>query len=67
MGLKGKLPTFISNFLSDREFNVRVNSTYRAPTLTESTLYIGQESNGFKKPCKVSIDHPFHGLTYATS
>jgi hypothetical protein len=22
MGLKGKLPTFISNFLSDREFNV---------------------------------------------
>jgi hypothetical protein len=28
MGLKGKLPTFISNFLSDREFNVRVNSTY---------------------------------------
>jgi hypothetical protein len=28
MGLKGKLPIFISNFLSDREFNVRVNSTY---------------------------------------
>ena len=28
MGLKGKLPNFISNFLSDREFNVRVNSTY---------------------------------------
>ena len=28
MGLKGNLPTFISNFLSDREFNVRVNSTY---------------------------------------
>jgi len=28
MGLKGKLPTFISNFLSDREFDVRVNSTY---------------------------------------
>jgi hypothetical protein len=27
-GLKGKLPNFISNFLSDREFNVRVNSTY---------------------------------------
>jgi hypothetical protein len=22
IGLKGKLPTFISNFLSDREFNV---------------------------------------------
>ena len=28
MRLKGKLFTFISNFLSDREFNVRVNSTY---------------------------------------
>jgi hypothetical protein len=28
MGLKGKLPNFISNFLSEREFNVRVNSTY---------------------------------------
>ena len=28
IGLKGNLPTFISNFLSDREFNVRVNSTY---------------------------------------
>jgi hypothetical protein len=28
MGLKGKLPNFISNFLSDRRFNVRVNSTY---------------------------------------
>ena len=28
MGLKGNLPNFISNFLSDREFNVRVNSTY---------------------------------------
>ena len=28
MGLKGNLPTFISNFLSDRDFNVRVNSTY---------------------------------------
>jgi hypothetical protein len=25
MGLKGELPNFISNFLSDREFNVRVN------------------------------------------
>jgi hypothetical protein len=29
MWLKGKLPIFISNFLSDREFNVRVNSTFR--------------------------------------
>jgi hypothetical protein len=28
MGLKAKLPNFISNFLSDREFNVGVNSTY---------------------------------------
>jgi hypothetical protein len=28
MGLNGKLPNFISNFLSDREFNVRVNLTY---------------------------------------
>ena len=28
MGLKGKLPNFISNFLSDTEFTVRVNSTY---------------------------------------
>ena len=28
MGLKGNLPTFIPNFLSDREFNVGVNSTY---------------------------------------
>ena len=28
MGLKCKLPNFISNFLSYREFNVRVNSTY---------------------------------------
>jgi len=25
MGLKGKVPTFISNFLSEREFKVRVN------------------------------------------
>jgi len=28
IGLKSKLPTFISNFLCDKEFNVRVNSTY---------------------------------------
>jgi hypothetical protein len=28
MRLKGNLSTFISNFLSDREFNARVNSTY---------------------------------------
>jgi hypothetical protein len=28
MGSKGKLRNFISNFLSDREFNVRVNLTY---------------------------------------
>jgi hypothetical protein len=28
MGLKGKLPNFISNLLTDREFNVGVNSTY---------------------------------------
>jgi hypothetical protein len=28
MGLKGNLHIFISNFLSDSEFNVRVNSTY---------------------------------------
>ena len=28
MGLKGNLPNFISNFLSDRHFNVRVNSTF---------------------------------------
>jgi hypothetical protein len=28
MGLKGSLHTFISNFLSDKEFNVSVNSTY---------------------------------------
>ena len=28
MGLKGNLHTFISSFLSDREFNVRVNSAY---------------------------------------
>jgi hypothetical protein len=28
MGLKGNLSTFISNFLSDRAFNVGVNSTY---------------------------------------
>jgi len=27
MGLKCELPTFISNLLSEREFNVRVNST----------------------------------------
>ena len=31
MGLKGRLPTFISNFLSDREFKVRVNSTLSDP------------------------------------
>jgi hypothetical protein len=35
--------------------------------LTESTLYIGQESIDFKKPNKASIDHPFHGFTHATS
>ena len=28
MGLKGKVPTFISNFLSEREFKVRVNLIY---------------------------------------
>ena len=28
MRLKGRLPTFIANSLSDREFNVSVNSTY---------------------------------------
>ena len=28
MGMKGKLPNFISNFLFGREFNVRVKSTY---------------------------------------
>jgi len=27
MGLKGKLPNVIPNFLSEREFNVRINST----------------------------------------
>ena len=27
MGLKGNMPNFISNFLSNRQFNVRVNST----------------------------------------
>ena len=31
MGLKGRLPTFISNFLSNREFKVRVNSTLSDP------------------------------------
>ena len=34
VGLKGKLPTFISNFLSGREFNVRVK-------LNLLTFYIG--------------------------
>jgi hypothetical protein len=28
MGLKGKPPTFISNFLFEREFKVRIISTY---------------------------------------
>jgi len=28
MGLKGTLPTFMLNFLSERQFNIRVNSTY---------------------------------------
>lgn len=27
MGLKGNMPNFISNFLSNRQSNVRVNST----------------------------------------
>ena len=36
-------------------------------TLTESTLYIGQEPIRFKKPYKASIDHPFHGFTHAIS
>ena len=35
MGLKGRLPTFISNFLSDREFKVRVNSTLSDPFVQE--------------------------------
>ena len=26
-GLRGRLPNFISNFLSDRSFNVRIRST----------------------------------------
>ena len=27
IGLRGRLPNFISNFLSDRSFNVRIGST----------------------------------------
>jgi hypothetical protein len=30
-GLKGKLPNFISNFLSEREFNVRVKASIDHP------------------------------------
>ena len=40
MRLKGKLFIFISNFLSDREFNVRVNSTY---TFTKRGVDVGEE------------------------
>ena len=28
MGSKGKLPIFIANFLSEREFKVKMSSTY---------------------------------------
>ena len=31
MGLKGRLPTFIDNFLTDRHFKVKVNSTMSDP------------------------------------
>ena len=43
MGLKGKLPNFISNFLSDREFNVRVNSTYF--DIQEQEMGVPQEAS----------------------
>ena len=43
MGLKGNLPTFISNFLSDREFNVRVNSTYS--DIQEQEMGVPQGNN----------------------
>ena len=43
MGLKGNLPTFIWNFLSDREFNVRVNSTYS--DIQEQEMGVPQGSN----------------------
>ena len=31
MGLKGRLPTFITDFLTDRHFKVRINSTMTDP------------------------------------
>ena len=30
IGLKGRLPIFVQNFLSNREFKVRVGSTFRS-------------------------------------
>jgi len=42
IGLKGKLPTFISNFLSERYFKVRVNSTYS--NICEQEMGVSQGS-----------------------
>ena len=39
IGLRGRLPNFISNFLSDRSFNVRIGSTL------SDTLYKNRESH----------------------
>ena len=43
MGLKGKLPNFISNFLSGREFNVRVKSVYSA--IQEQEMKVSTEKH----------------------
>ena len=39
IGLRGRLPNFLSNFLSDRSFNVRIGSTL------SDTLYKNRESH----------------------
>ena len=41
MGLKGRLPTFIENFLSDRNFKVKVNSTLSDPFEQEMGVPLG--------------------------
>jgi hypothetical protein len=46
MESKGKLTNFISNVLSDKEFNVRVNSTYSA---------IQEQEMGFPQGSTLSI------------
>jgi hypothetical protein len=72
MGLKGKLPNFISNFLSEREFNVILGRKVslllkrRSTNLVSVTILIGELTPGLDRVLlyyKKSILHcPFFYL-----